>query len=72
MGHRGVETERGIKNPVVVEVPLKPHPLRWWGERGGQRHIDEVAALALLILHHAGQCRRSGSLPTRHRKAQDH
>jgi hypothetical protein len=41
-------------------------------EDGGQRHVDQVAALALLILHHGSQCRRSGSLPTRHGKAQDH
>jgi hypothetical protein len=29
--HRGVGTERGIKGPVVVEVPLILHALRRWG-----------------------------------------
>jgi len=69
--HRGVGTERGIKDPVVVEVPLKPRVLRWWTERGGQRHVVE-AQKAPLILHQGSQRHRRSSLATRHRKAQDH
>jgi hypothetical protein len=72
MSHGGVGTERGIKDPILVEVPLILHAVRVSIDDGGQRHVDEVAALALLILDHRSQRRRSGSLPTRHREAQDH
>ena len=68
---RGIRTERRIKDPVVVEVPLKLHTLRWWTERRAQRHVNEVAALALLILHYGSQRNRRGSLSTRHSEAQD-
>ena len=72
MVHRGVGAERGIKDPVVVEVPLKLDALRRGVERGGQRDVDEVATLALLILHHGSQRHRRGILATWHGKAQDH
>ena len=71
VGHHGVGTERGIKDPVVVEVPLKPHVLGRWVERGGQRHVEPLRQ-AMLVLHHGSQRRRRGTLRTRHGKAQDH
>lgn len=46
-----IGTERGVKDPVVVEVPLKPHVLLGRVECGRQRDVDEVPSPALLILN---------------------
>lgn len=50
-GDRWIITWRRIEDTVVVEVPAKPHVALRRSERGGQRDVDIITALALLTLY---------------------
>jgi hypothetical protein len=51
MGDRRIGARRGVEDTVVVKVPTEPHAAYPRTQRGCQRDVNEVAALALLILH---------------------